>query len=396
MKRKLNLFTLLLGISLLMGGCASPGKMIDVGNYDEAIDIAIRRMAGKEKLKEKYINALEEGFKKANQRDMNTANRLKNEQRAENWPKIYSIYKGIRKRQEKVSSFLPMSEAQGIDFDFAFVIIDDLEREAKENAVAYYYDNGVTLMAEARRGNRMAAREAYASFGQIKSFFSRYKDEDRLMNEALELGTTYILVSVANRSNQIMPNGMKEALLQLDERSLNSQWKIFHTGSDSQVDYDYEVILELTNLFTGPERVSEREYTDTRKIEDGEEYVLDENGNVAKDSLGNDIKVPRIVEIKAFVLENYQSKEAALRGRMRFIDLYRDRVMNVEEISAQALFENYAATYRGDRRALSRESQRKIGNRPVPFPSDFEMLMRAADRLKPAISRELRRSNILN
>ena len=44
--------------------------------------------------------------------------------------------------------------------------------------------------------------------------------------------------------------------------------------------------MRLTNIEVSPEQIKEREYEDTKEIEDGFEYVLDGNGNVAKDSSG--------------------------------------------------------------------------------------------------------------
>ncbi len=49
----------------------------------------------------------------------------------------------------------------------------------------------------------------------------------------------------------------------------------------------------------------------------------------------------------------------------------------------------------GDQRALSKDSRARIGNRPLPFPPDSDMLMQAADRLKPNIRDELRRSRAI-
>jgi hypothetical protein len=58
-------------------------------------------------------------------------------------------------------------------------------------------------------------------------------------------------------------------------------------------------------------------------------------------------------------------------------------------MSTDILFENCAFTYRGDRRALSKETLARLGNTPAPFPPDADMLLQAAERLKHAIRNEL-------
>lgn len=395
-KRLHQLLLLALPVLLLMSGCASPEKLVDTGNYDQAIEVAMRRLAGKKKLKEKYVQALEEAFAKANDRDLAYAARLKRDGRAEHWPDIYQHYRNIRLRQEKLAGLLPLADQYGVRAQFQFVKVEPLEREAREQAAAFYYERGQELLAQARSGDRLAAREAWTMLERTERYYRHFRDKERLQDEALALGTTFVLVDVENRAPIGIPRGFEEALLGLREGDLNSKWRIFHTRADEGIAYDYRVTLELVDLAVSPEQVRERRYQEAREIEDGWEYVLDKNGNVAKDSLGNDIKVPRFVEIGAEVLEHYQAKEARILGRMSFYDLARDRVLDVQEVRADALFEHYAATYRGDRRALSKESRRLIGNQPLPFPTDSDMLLLAADRLKPAISQELQRSRVIN
>ena len=53
--------------------------------------------------------------------------------------------------------------------------------------------------------------------------------------------------------------------------------------------------------------------------------------------------------------------------------------------NADAVFENYASTFRGDRRALSEDACRYLGNRPQPFPTDEALLLTAMEQLKPVI-----------
>jgi len=145
-----------------------------------------------------------------------------------------------------------------------------------------------------------------------------------------------------------------------------------------------------------PEIVREREYVDHKEIEDGWNYVLDNNGNVLKDTLGNDIKTPRIALIQAFVLETYQHKAAQVHGRLEVRDIRNNNILDNSGITVDYVFENYASTFRGDRRALSRDSRRRIGNSPRPFPRNEDMIIRAADELKPSIKTKIERCRVIS
>ncbi|MEK7256629.1 MAG: hypothetical protein AAB316_17880, partial [Bacteroidota bacterium] len=59
------------------------------------------------------------------------------------------------------------------------------------------------------------------------------------------------------------------------------------------------------------------------------------------------------------------------------------------------IFENYAATFDGDKRALTEESKKKIGNRPLPFPTSESLVLQAADLMKPIIKEKIARSRVL-
>ena len=110
-----------------------------------------------------------------------------------------------------------------------------------------------------------------------------------------------------------------------------------------------------------------------------------------KDSLGNDVKEPNKVEVLARVFETLQTKSAIVSGTLEFFDNQTNRIIHQEPITAETIFENYAARFDGDRRALSKESKQKIGNAPMPFPSDEALVLQAADRLKPVIIEKIRR-----
>ena len=114
-----------------------------------------------------------------------------------------------------------------------------------------------------------------------------------------------------------------------------------------------------------------------------------------KDSLGNDIKRAKYVQIRAQVLEVHQTKAARLAGYVEVFDLARNIPLESRDLATEILFEHYAATFKGDERALSKDSRLRIGNSPVPFPLDEDMLVQAAERLKPSLKEELRGSRAI-
>jgi hypothetical protein len=386
---------ILLLVSIFAGACASPAKLVESGNFDYAVELAVRKLAGKKNKNAKYVKALEDAFGKATARDMRAAEYLKNEGRPENWVRIREIYARIDARQRRVEPLLPLFDKHGYKADFRFVRVDGLEQEAKENAAEYLYANAQKLLGEARRGDKPAARAAYQELEKIGTYYRDYKDRRELMNQARDLGVSRILVAIENAAPVVLPRAFEQELERMSLRDLNKDWREYYLQPVHGITFDYKVVMKITQINVSPSLVKEREYEDAKEIEDGFEYVLDERGNVRKDSLGNDIKVPKKVFIRAQVLETYQHKAAAVAGHLEFIDLRTRGLIDSKPLAAEAVFENYASTFRGDKRALSEESKRRIGNRPLPFPSEESLLLDAANRLKPIIRQNIERANRL-
>lgn len=387
---------LFLSVVLVFTSCLSPAKLVDMGDYDKAIDVCVQRLSGKKKKKTELVKSLESAFEKATRQDMRIAESLEKEGRPENWERINEIHRGIGRRQAKVEPLLPLVDEYGYQAKFQFVRIEDLERKSRENAADYFYNHAVELLDQAKKGDKPAARQAYSELQQINRYYRDFKNKNQLEQEALELGAIHILIKSENASNAVLPKDFERELLQFSTADLETVWRKYYNNPLSRNAFDYIVLVKMVNVAVSPERVKEREYVDYKEIEEGWEYVLDQNGNVMKDTLGNDIKVPKKVFVTANVLEVYQNKTATVSGRIEFLERQTGNILSSENITADAIFENYAATFKGDKRALSEDTKRRIGNSPMPFPPDEALLMQAAGILKPVVKQKIAANPYLN
>ncbi len=380
----------------LFTACRSPQKFTETGDYDAAIEPSVRRLAGKSKKKIEYVQGLELAFQKAQARDLALITNLVNQNRDENWEKVNRIHRQIRSRQQRVAPLLPLSASNGYRANIQLVDINQLESISCEKAADYLYHQAQTLLDKAEQGDRPAAREAHAALENLEQrYYQNYKDKTALKARARDLGTSYVLLEVKNQSNQVLPRTFAERVLRLSKADLDSEWKAFYFAAQPGVQYDYNVVFQVRQIDISPEKVHERSYTDEKEIQDGFDYVLDKKGNVRKDSLGNDLKTPHYVQLRADVLEIFQSKAARLTGRVEIYNTDRSSLLDQRELGTEVLFENYASTFRGDRRALSDNSRQRIGNQPLPFPHNEAMLAQAADRLLPDLRSTLQHSRAI-
>ena len=173
----------------------------------------------------------------------------------------------------------------------------------------------------------------------------------------------------------------------------DEKWIQYHFNNEIQFP-DREIRLVIDQLEIGPERIQERYFVDTKEIEDGFEYVLDQNGNVLKDSLGNDVKETVYRQIKAKVIETHQLKTGLVSGQIQHKNLVTGRIDRIP-FDSDILFEHFSATFKGDRRALAEDSKRFLGQVPLPFPEDQQMVFDLVNALKPIIGNKVRNLNLL-
>lgn len=375
----------LLGLVVLaITSCTSVKNLVESGNYEEAVEVAQRRLTGKEKKNPKYVAALETAVNRANEQDVSRAEFLRKSANP-NWVRIHAIYDNLKRRQDALQPLLPLVDKNGRKANFRFVRVEGLVLDAANKAAEQVYQEALVNLHAGRQGDKVAARAAYHDFERTERYQRAYRDSYVLSQEAEQLGKVYITVDIANESQGYLPRGFEDELLRFSSADMDDRWRIFDLRPRNDRSYDYRARIVIRDIAVSPERISERSYVDEREIVDGKEYVLDDNGNVAKDSLGNDVTQERRVIVQAEIVEVLQQKSAIVTGSMQLYDLRRQRLVDEQDMSAEAVFENYASTFRGDRRALSPDSRRRIGNRPRDFPSNEALILDAAAVLKPQL-----------
>lgn len=364
---------LLLILCFIFSACTSSKKLLEKGRYDEAIEKSVKALR-KNPGDSDELGVLKEAYRKANTYDLDQISFLENEGRDENWVEIYNLYSALDARQDWIKS-LPSQLLHQFD-------LKNYDRQliaSKENAAEVSYQKGIEYL---ERGDKQSARMAYGEFERVNYIYRDYKEVSRLMSEAHFNGTINVLFTVENNSEVMLPRDFDYELKKVSLKELNDLWTNYDTYADTVLNYDYYIVLDLKEIRISPESIDRNTYTETGEIQDGMKYVLDENGNVKKDSLGNDIRVPNMITVSAEVTESRQHKHGYVSGSLDYIDLNTDQLIKTEDISVEAVFEHFSATASGNEEILSDATMKKLRSRPVPFPTDEDMLMDAASLLK--------------
>lgn len=375
--------TLLLVLVTFIVSCGSKKKVeraLTSGNYNKAISKAVKQLQTNKdaKRKQDYILLLKDAYDKANERDLDAITGLKTSKNPEFYRRIYEIYSALKNRQNTVKPLLPL-RVNGREVFFKLDNYNGDISEARENVSDFYYEKGIALL----EGNdKSQIREAYNTLAYIEDINPNYEETRELMQEAHERGTAHVIVAIGNQTNQIIPRRLEDALLDFNTYGLNQFWTEYHAYEKDSMRYDYAMQLQLARINIYPEQVREREILRQKEVKDGLQYKLDDNGNVMKDSLGNDIKEDKFINARARLLEVEQFKQSEILSNVVFTDLKTQETLEQFNIDSGFIFENFYATFRGDRRALTPEDRDLVRNRAIPFPTNKQMIFDSGKDLK--------------
>jgi len=381
------IFLLLLTILFIScSGVKSTQEAINYGNYDSAINSALRNLRS-DKLKksnEPYVLMLEEAYTKANKRDLERINFLKKEGYPSNLENIYSLYSTLNNRQELIKPLLPLPIlSKGENAKFMFTNYSDEILSSKQNLSAYLYSNAKNSLTNSQ--NKIDFRNIYDDLTYLNKINPNYKDTNSLIEEAHYKGTNFVYVFMQNQTNKVIPIRLEEDLLNFETYGLNTLWTVYHNKKQPKINYSYEIVLNLRTINISPEQIREKEVVQEKQVKDGWKYLEDEKGNEVKDSLGKSIKVDKFKTIRSKVYQNTQFKSVQIIGQIKYFDLAKNQFIKTFPLESSFVFEHRYATYKGDRNAIKKEYVDLLTYKFVPFPSNEQMIYDSGENLKQKI-----------
>ncbi len=366
---------------LILSGCGSSKKQLEKGNYEAALDKAVKQLR-KDSRDTKQISILDKSFKTLSEQDDERIRYLKLEEKPANWDEIYQINKRMSDRQAYVRTVTPL-ELNGKTIEYPYVDYMPEMVAAKRKSADFYFAHGNELM---KNKLKESYRQAYYEFMRAKEYVGNYDGIDNKIDDAKYLGMSRVLITLQNKSLIKFDQEFEQDLLSLDLPRLNSEWVEYHTQDLNQnTQYDYFVNVNVRNIIVSPDQTMQKDTVVKKEVEDGFSYQLDKKGNVMKDSLGNDIKTKKYKTLQCALIETIQSKACQINGDVEVIQVNPNKMLKKDPLGAQSDFEYVSARALGDIQALSQAQIEKTKSKAVPFPSDMEMVLRCSDTLKQAI-----------
>ncbi len=380
--KKLLLALFSLSIILACSSVKQTEEALNSGNYNQAINIALKNLrTNKDKKgKQAYILMLESAYAKANQRDLQRIDFLTKDGNEAQLEEVYNIYQQLNSRQEKIKPILPLYIMdENRNANFAFTNYSTKIINTKNSLSAYLYKNANKLMNST---SKFGFRQAYDDFAYLDKINPNYRNTRTLIEEAHVRGTDFVIVDIKNETRKVIPKRLEEDLLNFGTYGLNDLWTVYHNNKVKGNTYDFSMNINLRDINISPEQIKERQIIREKQIPDGKKSLVDSNGNVVKDSLGNTIKVDKFKTIVCEVHEFTQFKSVQVTGQVFYKDLITKQLIDTFPLESEFIFEHRYATYNGDRNALDDVYIGLINNRVVPFPSNEQMIFDSGEDLK--------------
>jgi hypothetical protein len=376
--------TSFLALFLIVAACGvkQTRNYVTSGDYDAAINNAVDGLRGNKNAKGKqvYVYLLEEAFAKAKERDLRNIASWFKDANPQNLEKIYNTYVQLNSRQEQIRPLLPLKLLkEGRDAIFPFDDYSDQIVSSKNALSKYLYDNSKALLINK---DKLVLRRAYDDLVYLESLNPGFKDVSKLIEEAKFKGTDFVNVYTKNETNMVIPTRLQDDLLDFSTYGLNDKWTVYHSNRQKGITYDYGLIVNFREINISPEQIKEKQFDKEKLVKDGLKNLLDSNGNIVKDSLGNAIKVDNMKTIRVSIYEFSQIKACQVTAKVDYINFQTNQLIQTFPLASEFVFSNVYSKYKGDKRAVEETYYDNFNKRAIPFPSNEQMVFDTGNDLK--------------
>ena len=336
-----NIIYILVPLGFLIISCASSKKQLSKGAYETAFEKAIRKLS-KNPSDNQEIEVLASAYSIIKTKANHKIDQLLSVESGDAMLEALYVYKQMQKYTDrilylsnKVTDRLTLQDYHETITTLSNKTCDVLFAEADE-----------LLMHK----HKLDAQLAHEKLESIRYINPHYPNLKNMLVRAAEIGTFNVAVDL-NDYFRLHPEYQFAQNFENDVyRTLNrTKWIRFDHLHSEHVDGQLALNIDFIGVRALP--VVSNVETYNRKIE-VEEYILDQNGNVRKDSLGNDLKLIKYKNISARVVEEVYQYDLALAGEIFMETLYGNGHPNVDPLDFLHSHQIYRYRISGNEEAI--------------------------------------------
>ncbi len=373
-----NFYILVTLTALFFTACKSPSKLYEKGNYNDAIDVALKKLQ-KDPYDAEHRDVLKKAYSYAVSRHEDEIRILSNGSSDSKYDQVYQQYNQLQDLYEKIRKY-PTVYQYIKPTDYSSYI-----ETYKDKAVDMHVQKGLRWM---EGDDKRSFREAYLEFRTA----SRYKPDDidikKNLEDAYDAAVTKILVipldahnsSYYYANNSYQMRNFQDRLL----RSLN------YSGGNEFTKFYTEQNLQSNRVV--PDEIVEMRMG---RMNMGQPYDQTSTKQVSKE-----VVVKETVFSKDSVIKQYAKVYANIttvkRTLVSDVDMFittrepKGRILWSDNFKGEHRWQTEFVTYTGDERALSDSDKTLLNKKGKTPPQEEEVADELLRRLESDITSRLR------
>lgn len=363
------------------------------GNYYEAIQMAVNQLQkGKSnnKTQEQKL-LLQQAFEKYVNKKKDQIKFWEKENVAQNAENIYNAYLDLKNVQNQIKPFLPINHPdKKRPLKFKIDNYSDDILIAQDQYLSVLYNDAQNLI---NPDNKLNSRDAFYKLKEVINIDPNYKNASILREDAYQLGLEYVFIKAYNDTEKVIPEPLLVDLLDIDTYGLNDFWTVYHRNKESNINYDYDIVIAFKSIIFSPERIIEKEESLSGEIEENL-YQRNSDGEIIRDENGEKLTYTRTIKREGRLQTIRQVKSVRVGAQVEYYRLPNDQRIAAYDLNSEYIFDNIYGLFEGDERILTDEQVAIINNRAVAFPSNEQMLLDAGNDIKNQLKQILKRNKI--
>lgn len=371
---------------LFLFSCSSPQKLLEEGKYLKAHKVSLEKLKQR-KIKQEYIYTLEAAYTLLTERHQKIFENGKAQQKPAMWPRLfehclmmYDLQKDTREAEVRLRS-------NGYQPQLKHLPVEDWLEEARLNSAIYYYSLAQEHIPAARRGNQLAARQAFDLLKNVQNYLRSFRDTPQLTDEMYALGTTHIQLNLQiNPYEEQLESTFFDLLFARTQFPLRKDWQVYYLNASQEQKIDYDLDLYFSDLYVSNEDCRSSSCSNSEEVCVGyrEVEVWSE-----QDSAYVVEKEPIYETISVTVTTFFQSKSSHLLLNYVYRDRAREQEVFFQQRGGACDWSNCYSTYFGDPDAMNLFCSTVIGSYS-DYPSDWDLLVDAARSVRRPFYKSLK------
>lgn len=359
MKTKLYTIIILSGVTFLMS-CKSASKLYQKGNYDEAVEVAAKKLQkdpNDKKLQDVILGSYRFAVQDHESKIANyssSANDLKWEWTYNEYAALQNMYNAIYRSPQVFGLVHPT--------DYSSYLITYAEKAGDVR-----FERGLTLM---QNGDKVSYKNAYSEFQAALRFKPGNLQIVDKLNEAYDYAVTNVVVLSMNQNDfrfssyNYNYNNADEQLLRTLKYNSGNEFVKYYSSAEARslnLRVDQAVEMRFMNMNIGG-------FYDTKKTKEVSKQVVTKEIVYNKDSV---VKIYGTVRAKITTTQRTMHSEGSLQVTIRDANgrwLWSDNLISKHDWYTEF------ATYTGDEKALTDNDKELVNRKQELPPSENEVI----------------------